>query len=378
MTKRYDDGTLAVDDLSLEVADGELMILVGPSGCGKSTALRMVAGLEDITDGELRVDGVVVNERPPKDRDVAMVFQNYALYPHMSVARNMGFALKIAGVDKAEIERRVRDAADILELTEFLDRRPAKLSGGQRQRVAMGRAIVRQPKAFLMDEPLSNLDAKMRVQMRADIAKLQRDLKVTTVYVTHDQVEAMTMGDRVAVLNRGVLMQVDSPQNLYDYPANLFVAAFIGSPQMNLLRGRLEVGDAGGSIMLGGHRITIPATVFASRRALAEYAGKEVAVGIRPEDVSDVPPAGTDGTNVVTGEVAVREGLGNEVVVHMHCDAPTVNVVVEKEDDQLIDSSVFIGRLGPRPAVRVGEPATLYVDTERLHFFDLETSNAIT
>jgi multiple sugar transport system ATP-binding protein len=376
--KIYENGWQAIFGLSLDIHDGEFLVLVGPSGCGKSTALRMIAGLETITGGTVSIDGKVVNNLESKDRDIAMVFQSYALYPHLTVRDNISFALKLRKMPKQEINRRVNDAARLLELTEFLDRRPAKLSGGQRQRVAMGRAIVRQPKAFLMDEPLSNLDAKLRVQMRADIAKLQRDLKVTTVYVTHDQVEAMTMGDRVAVLNRGVLMQVDSPQNLYDYPANLFVAAFIGSPQMNLLRGRLEVGDAGGSIMLGGHRITIPAVVFSSRRALAEYAGKEIAVGIRPEDVSDVPPPGTDGTNVVTGEVAVREGLGNEVVVHMHCDAPTVNVVVEKEDDQVIDSSVFIGRLGPRTAVRVGEPATLYVDTERLHFFDLETSNAIT
>src|SRR3954467_416591 len=278
MTKRYDDGTLAVDDLSLEVADGELMILVGPSGCGKSTALRMVAGLEDITDGELRVDGVVVNERPPKDRDVAMVFQNYALYPHMSVARNMGFALKIAGVDKAEIERRVRDAADILELTEQLDRRPGKLSGGQRQRVAMGRAIVREPKAFLMDEPLSNLDAKLRVQMRVEIAKIQRRLGTTTIYVTHDQTEAMTLGDRVAVMRQGILQQVASPRELYEQPLNLFVAGFIGSPPMNFLPASVEDGQ-----------LKLPFISTPVTRELAARIGdrKLLVAGIRPEHFED-------------------------------------------------------------------------------------------
>ncbi len=375
--KVYENGWQAIFGLSLDIEDGEFLVLVGPSGCGKSTALRMIAGLETISGGTVAIDGKVVNNLEAKDRDIAMVFQSYALYPHLTVRDNISFALKLRKMPKPEINKRVADAARLLELTEFLDRRPAKLSGGQRQRVAMGRAIVRQPKAFLMDEPLSNLDAKLRVQMRADIAKLQRDLKVTTVYVTHDQVEAMTMGDRVAVLNRGVLMQVDSPQNLYDYPANLFVAAFIGSPQMNLLRGRLEVGDGGGSLQVGSHHIRIPAGAFSARPALADHAGKEIALGIRPEDVTDVPPTDRRADdNVVTGEVAVREGLGNEVVVHLHCDAPTVNVVVDKEDER-VDASVFIGRLGPRTPLRVGDHATLYVDAERLHFFDLETASAI-
>jgi multiple sugar transport system ATP-binding protein len=338
----------------------------------------MIAGLETITAGTVAIDGKIVNGLEPKDRDIAMVFQSYALYPHLTVRDNISFALKLRKMPKAEIDRRVNDAAQVLELTEFLDRRPAKLSGGQRQRVAMGRAIVRQPKAFLMDEPLSNLDAKLRVQMRADIAKLQRDLKVTTVYVTHDQVEAMTMGDRVAVLNRGVLMQVDSPQNLYDFPDNLFVAAFIGSPQMNLLRGRLTFADGGAWLQVGGHRLSIPAAVVAGRPSLRDYDGLDVAIGIRPEDVLDgtaVSNAAAD--NVLSGEVVVREGLGNEVVAHLKVNAPTVDVVVEKHDDAILDTSTFIARLSPRTPLQVGDHANLRVDLDRLHFFDLESSNAI-
>ena len=257
--KIYDNGFQAVTGLSLDIEDGEFLVLVGPSGCGKSTALRMIAGLESISGGEMRIGDRVVNTLEPKERDIAMVFQSYALYPHLTVRDNIAFALKLQKVPKAEIEKRVADAARTLELTENLDRRPAQLSGGQRQRVAMGRAIVRQPQAFLMDEPLSNLDAKLRVQMRAEIAKIQHDLNVTTVYVTHDQIEAMTMGDRVAVMSRGSLMQVDSPQNLYDHPDNLFVAAFIGSPQMNLLRGRYQASEGGGKIQLGSATVMVPA-----------------------------------------------------------------------------------------------------------------------
>ncbi|MCU1504089.1 MAG: transporter ATP-binding protein [Ilumatobacteraceae bacterium] len=375
--KIYDNGWQAIFGLSLDVADGEFLVLVGPSGCGKSTALRMIAGLESISGGTVSIDGKVVNDLEAKDRDIAMVFQSYALYPHLTVRDNISFALKLRKMPKAEIEKRVNDAARLLELTEVLDRRPAKLSGGQRQRVAMGRAIVRQPKAFLMDEPLSNLDAKLRVQMRGDIAKLQRDLEVTTVYVTHDQVEAMTMGDRVAVLNRGVLMQVDTPQNLYDSPANLFVAAFIGSPQMNLLRGTVVANDTGAAVMVGDHRLNLSAAALAASPGLLAYGDKEIAIGVRPEDVSDVPQADGDSTNVIRGEMAVREGLGNEVVAHLHCDMPTVNVVVEKDDDRVIDQSVFVARLNPRTPLKVGDTATLYVDTSRMHFFDLETSNAI-
>ena len=375
--KIYDNGWQAIFGLSLDIADGEFLVLVGPSGCGKSTALRMIAGLETISAGTVSIDGKVVNDLEAKDRDIAMVFQSYALYPHLTVRDNISFALKLRKMPKPEIDKRVNDAAKLLELTEFLDRRPAKLSGGQRQRVAMGRAIVRQPKAFLMDEPLSNLDAKLRVQMRADIAKLQRDLKVTTVYVTHDQVEAMTMGDRVAVLNRGVLMQVDSPQNLYDFPDNLFVAAFIGSPQMNLLRGKVTAGDNGASIVVGGHRLAISRETLAAHPNLLDYAGKDIAIGIRPEDVSDVASGDLLATNAITGEMVVREGLGNEVVAHLRCDVPTVDVVVDKDEDRAVDNSVFVARLNPRTPLLVGDHATLYVDTSRMHYFDLETSNAI-
>ncbi len=319
--KIYDNGFQAVTGLSLDIDDGEFLVLVGPSGCGKSTALRMIAGLESISGGEMRIGDRVVNELEPKDRDIAMVFQSYALYPHLTVRDNIAFALKLAKVPKAEIDRRVADAARTLELTDNLDRRPAQLSGGQRQRVAMGRAIVRQPQAFLMDEPLSNLDAKLRVQMRAEIAKLQHDLNTTTVYVTHDQIEAMTMGDRVAVMSKGSLMQVDSPQNLYDLPDNLFVAAFIGSPQMNLLRGRYTAGDGGGTIQLGSATISVPASKVAS---LAEYHGREIAVGIRPEHLTESVNGGSS-TDVLTGTVSVREGLGSEVIVHIGVDAPGVD-----------------------------------------------------
>src|SRR4051794_24268343 len=270
VNKVYENGFQAIHDLSLDIADNEFLVLVGPSGCGKSTALRMVAGLESITSGELKIDDRVVNDVEPKDRDIAMVFQNYALYPHMTVFDNIGFALKLARVPRPEVDQRVRKAADILELTPYLDRKPGQLSGGQRQRVAMGRAIVRQPKAFLMDEPLSNLDAKLRVQMRAEIARLQRDLGVTTIYVTHDQVEAMTMGDRVAVLKDGYLQQVDTPQNLYDSPTNVFVAAFIGSPSMNLYEGELSV-NGEKSVQIGDQRVALPPESLSKYPALQRY-----------------------------------------------------------------------------------------------------------
>jgi len=383
--KVYDNGQQAVSGLSLEVPDGEFLVLVGPSGCGKSTALRMIAGLETITDGTIAIDGKVVNDLESKDRDIAMVFQSYALYPHLTVRENISFALKLRKLPKDEINRRVDDAARILELTEYLDRRPAKLSGGQRQRVAMGRAIVRQPKAFLMDEPLSNLDAKLRVQMRAEIAKLQRDLAITTVYVTHDQVEAMTMGDRVAVLNRGLLQQVDTPQNLYDTPDNLFVAAFIGSPQMNILRGRLSFEGDGATLQCGGQRLTVPPTTLQQRPALRGYDGREIAVGIRPEDATDTPKPDANRSegvaDVLHGVVTIREGLGNEVVAHLRMEAPVVELVVEPEEpvssDPVVDDSVFIARLNPRTPVQVGDRATLFVDLDRMHYFDLETTAAI-
>jgi multiple sugar transport system ATP-binding protein len=372
--KIYENGQQAVAGLSLDIADGEFLVLVGPSGCGKSTALRMIAGLETISGGTIAIDDRVVNDLESKDRDIAMVFQSYALYPHLTVRDNIAFALKLRKVPKDEIARRVDEAAKVLELTEYLDRRPAKLSGGQRQRVAMGRAIVRQPKAFLMDEPLSNLDAKLRVQMRAEIAKLQRDLAVTTVYVTHDQVEAMTMGDRVAVLSGGVLQQVDSPQRLYDDPANLFVAAFIGSPQMNLVRGTVNIGEGAATVQLGSHTLEIPASVLALKPGLAAYHGREVIVGVRPEDATGTPRH-PDVRNVVSGEVTIREGLGNEVVVHLRVDAPTVNLVIE-EGSGAADAT-FVARLDPRTTVQIGDHTELHIDTERMHFFDHETTLAI-
>ena len=320
--KVYENGFQAVTGLSLDIDDGEFLVLVGPSGCGKSTALRMIAGLESISGGELRIGDRVVNDLEPKDRDIAMVFQSYALYPHLTVRDNIAFALKLQKMPKDEIERRVAEAARTLELTENLDRRPAQLSGGQRQRVAMGRAIVRQPQAFLMDEPLSNLDAKLRVQMRAEIAKLQHELNVTTVYVTHDQIEAMTMGDRVAVMSKGSLQQVDSPQNLYDKPDNLFVAAFIGSPQMNLLEAAVSTNGAGTTLKFGSNTLTVPASVLVASPSIAEYEGRRLAV-----DAAGAPAdhGRRRGRHHSAGLVEVREGLGSEVILHVTTDAVGVD-----------------------------------------------------
>ncbi|HWI05327.1 MAG TPA: sn-glycerol-3-phosphate ABC transporter ATP-binding protein UgpC, partial [Acidimicrobiales bacterium] len=315
--KVYSDGTEAVRSLDLAIEDGEFMVLVGPSGCGKTTALRMVAGLEAITKGEVRIGDRVVNDVPPKERDIAMVFQNYALYPHMSVFDNMAFGLKLQKMPKAEIDKRVRDAATILGLDELLNRKPRALSGGQRQRVAMGRAIVRKPQAFLMDEPLSNLDAKLRVQMRAEIARLQHELDVTTIYVTHDQIEAMTMGDRVAVIRKGMLQQVDNPQRLYERPRNIFVAGFIGSPAMNLLEASL--GRANGSLVLqlGDVALPVPEEVLGSRPALTGYEGRKVVVGIRPEDMEDAAlVADAPADRRLPAMVELREALGSDVVIH--------------------------------------------------------------
>ena len=368
--KVYDNGFHAVHELSLDIADGEFLVLVGPSGCGKSTALRMIAGLEQITGGHLYIGGNDVTELEPKERDIAMVFQSYALYPHLTVRNNIAFALKLAKMPKDEIAKRVADASRVLELDAFLDTRPAHLSGGQRQRVAMGRAIVRQPKAFLMDEPLSNLDAKLRVQMRAEISRLQRELHTTTVYVTHDQVEAMTMGDRVAVLSAGFLQQVDTPQNLYDHPANLFVASFIGSPQMNILEATFHSVDGIARLEIGTQTLDVPPSVLASRVRLAEYDGRRVAVGIRPEHVEDAGIADSGGARLA-GTVQTREGLGSEVIVHIDVDAPMV-------DASGVDvGRHFIGRLDPRTTLRVGDTANFVVDTSQLHVFDLETGRAI-
>jgi multiple sugar transport system ATP-binding protein len=378
VNKVYDNGYHAIHDLSLDISDGEFLVLVGPSGCGKSTALRMIAGLETITDGQMRIGEKVVNDVEPKDRDIAMVFQNYALYPHMSVYDNIGFALKLAKVPKDEIDKRVRKAAETLELTTYLDRKPGQLSGGQRQRVAMGRAIVRQPSAFLMDEPLSNLDAKLRVRMRAEIAALQRELGVTTFYVTHDQVEAMTMGDRVAVIKDGYLQQVDSPQNLYDMPANIFVAAFIGSPSMNLFEGQLSFQGDSGAIKLGSQTLTLAPESLAARPALRNYDGKRLVVGIRPEDFEDVKFAGDvrEGATLKS-EVQLIEALGSEIMVHFSLDAPTVD---SGDPDAVEEAGVTantVGRFHPRSRVRIGEAVEIAVTTENMHFFDHDTRLAI-
>ena len=371
--KVYDNGFHAVHKLSLDVADGEFLVLVGPSGCGKSTALRMIAGLETISSGELRIGGKVVNDLEPKDRDVAMVFQSYALYPHLTVRNNIAFALKLQKMPKAEINERVENAARILELTENLDRRPGQLSGGQRQRVAMGRAIVRQPQAFLMDEPLSNLDAKLRVQMRAEVSKIQHSLNVTTVYVTHDQIEAMTMGDRVAVLSRGVLQQVDTPQNLYDHPNNVFVGAFIGSPQMNLLEATVARSDGDTTLRMGSSTLTVPASVLAARPSLAGYDGRRVVVGIRPEHLSTAADGAPD---TIRGVIDVREGLGSEVILHMTTDAVGVDTAEAENSTDASDRTV-VARVEPHTTAQVGERAVLGVDTSQLHLFDVESGLAL-
>jgi multiple sugar transport system ATP-binding protein len=390
VTKEYADGTVAVSDLNLDIEDGEFVVLVGPSGCGKTTALRMIAGLEGISSGTISIDDRVVNAVPPKERDIAMVFQNYALYPHMTVYDNMAFGLKLRKLPKEEIDRRVREAGDILGLEDLLQRKPKALSGGQRQRVAMGRAIVREPKAFLMDEPLSNLDAKLRVQMRSEIARIQHDLNVTTIYVTHDQVEAMTMGDRVAVIRKGMLQQVDTPQSLYDRPVNLFVAGFIGSPAMNMVEAKIATTNGSTTVEFGGQRLGVPQEVVAAHSGLLRFEGKSVVVGLRPEDIEDaslVPEAPED--RRIHTVVDLRESLGADVVVHFTVDAPTVITEDTKElardvgHDKLLgeqreaDHSEFLARLSPRTTAMKGQAIELVVDVTRLHFFDPETSLAI-
>jgi multiple sugar transport system ATP-binding protein len=325
VAKVYPDGTRAVNDLNLEIEDGELMVLVGPSGCGKTTALRMLAGLEEISDGEIRIGDRIVNDLTPKDRDIAMVFQSYALYPHMTVEQNLAFGLKLRKLPKREVKERVQRAAKVLQIEEFLKRKPRALSGGQRQRVAMGRAIVREPQAYLMDEPLSNLDAKLRVQMRAEIHQLQRRLGVTTIYVTHDQVEAMTMGDRVAVMNAGHLLQVDAPQVLYDNPVNEFVAGFIGSPSINLVEAQLEQANGGLAVEFGGHRLTVDEQAARNRSGLKDYVGRTVMLGIRPEDFEDAglePDTPPDRRVQVTADLT--EPLGSEVLVYFGTEATKV------------------------------------------------------
>jgi multiple sugar transport system ATP-binding protein len=390
--KVFPDGTEAVREFDLDIADGEFMVLVGPSGCGKTTVLRMVAGLEVISKGTVQIGERVVNDVPPKERDIAMVFQNYALYPHMTVFDNMAFGLKLQRMAKDEIDRRVRDAARILDLDELLDRKPKALSGGQRQRVAMGRAIVRHPQSFLMDEPLSNLDAKLRVQTRAEIARLQHDLGVTTIYVTHDQVEAMTMGDRVAVMRKGVLQQADTPQALYEHPVNLFVAGFIGSPAMNLIDATLVATDGSLAVEFGGNRLPVPAEVSAARPDLGHYQDRKVVLGIRPEDMEDatlVSDAPAD--RRISSTVELLEALGSDLVVHFTIDAPPAVTEDVKElagdvDPELADRvegtaaesrSNVIARLSPRARVRQSAPIELVVDTHRLHFFDPDDGSGI-
>ena len=390
VAKVFPDGTRAVSDLTLGAGDGEFMVLVGPSGCGKTTALRMVAGLEDISEGEIRIGDRVVNHIASRDRDIAMVFQSYALYPHLTVYDNIAFSLRLRKEKKSEIDRRVKEAARILDLEALLDRKPRALSGGQRQRVAMGRAIVRQPAAFLMDEPLSNLDAKLRVQMRAEISKLQRDIGVTTIYVTHDQVEAMTMGDRVAVMRKGELQQVAPPQELYDRPLNLFVGGFIGSPAMNLIEARLERENGGLAAVLGDRRVKLDDENVAARPALRNYEGRTVIVGIRPEHLEDAAVAhDIPDDRRLKGHVELREALGSELMVHLGIEAPPamteeVQELAEDAGTTAEDlgggdrkSAVVVGRFSADSQVRDGQDAEIAVDTRSLHFFDLDTGMAI-
>jgi len=371
--KRYPNGFEAVKGIDLAIAEGEFMVLVGPSGCGKTTVLRMVAGLETISDGILRIGGEVVNNVEPQKRDIAMVFQNYALYPHMTVAENIGFSLKMKKVAKPEIRDKVQNAAQILGLSESLKLKPGQLSGGQRQRVAMGRAIVREPSAFLMDEPLSNLDAKLRVQMRAEVSRIQHRVGVATVYVTHDQVEAMTMGDRVAVMKDGTIQQCDDPQSLYDHPKNMFVAAFIGSPSMNLYEAALD--ETGEWIHLGSQALRVPPVVFEKHGKLREYRGKEIVVGIRPEHL---PATSDQDETTLTAEVDLVEALGSELMVHFVIDAKSMTAeYAYEEKDHLGASGSGIARVDARSAVVPGQKMAFGCDVGRWHFFDKTTENAI-
>jgi multiple sugar transport system ATP-binding protein len=388
VSKSFDSNTV-VDDLDLRIADGELMVLVGPSGCGKTTALRMMAGLEEVSSGRIVIDDQVVNDLEPRDRDIAMVFQNYALYPHLSVYQNMAFGLRLHHEAKDEIERRVRDAARVLQLEELLERKPKQLSGGQRQRVAMGRAIVRQPKVFLMDEPLSNLDAKLRVQMRAQIAHLQRDLSVTMLYVTHDQVEAMTLGHRVAVMRLGVLQQVAPPQELYGRPVNLFVASFIGSPAMNVVEAELHRESDGLRARFGPHDLRIDPALAASRPALKGYEGRRVVLGVRPQNTEDAALVDSGDTDsMIDATVELLEHLGSEVDVHVGINAPIPAFEAVIEATESADTTggaggagrpegIFVARLGAGTEAREGHQVKLWLDPRALHFFDPDSGAAI-
>ncbi|MEU4221526.1 sn-glycerol-3-phosphate ABC transporter ATP-binding protein UgpC [Actinoplanes sp. NPDC026623] len=374
VVKRYPDGALAVDDFNLEIADGEFIILVGPSGCGKSTTLNMVAGLEDITAGKLIIDGQVVNDKAPKDRDIAMVFQSYALYPHMTVGENMGFPLRLAGLDKETIKKKVAQAAEMLELSQHLDRKPANLSGGQRQRVAMGRAIVRSPKAFLMDEPLSNLDAKLRVQMRTQIARIQKNLATTTLYVTHDQTEAMTLGDRVVVMRGGVVQQVGAPAHLYAHPANLFVAGFIGSPSMNFFPGRLR----GDTVVTALGEAKLPDQV---RQALGGGAAgdREVIVGLRPEHFEDAALVGDKPGATFDAPVDIVEAMGSDVYAYFTikgegAHSKDLDDLAKDTGNDLRSGGVDVtARLDAAANVQRGRTARIWYDTSKIQVFDVAT-----
>jgi multiple sugar transport system ATP-binding protein len=386
VAKVYPDGTRAVSGFDLDVADGEFVVLVGPSGCGKTTALRMVAGLEEITEGLITIGDRVVNHVPARDRDIAMVFQSYALYPHLTVYDNIAFGLRLKKMKKDEIDRRVQDAAQILGLEQLLKRKPRALSGGQRHRVAMGRAIVRQPQAFLMDEPLSNLDAKLRVQLRAEVSSLVRDLGTTTIYVTHDQVEAMTMGDRVAVMRKGELQQVATPQELYDRPVNLFVGGFIGSPAMNMVESTLQRSNGTVAAALGSQRIVLGDEKLKAHPGLREYEGRRVIVGIRPEDLQDAALApDTPRDQRLHGRVVLREALGSEIQAHFDIDAPPaltddVRELAADVGEELTDQAPhtsMVGRFDARSGVRKGQEAEVAVDVRELHFFDPDTGAGI-
>ena len=381
--KIYPNGTRALEDVNIEINDGEFVVLVGPSGCGKTTLLRMVAGLEDITEGEISIADKVVNEIAPKDRDIAMVFQNYALYPHMSVYDNMAFSLKLRKLPKDEIDQKVKDAAKTLEIDELLERKPKALSGGQRQRVAMGRAIVRNPQAFLMDEPLSNLDAKLRVQMRAELGQLHSQLETTTLYVTHDQVEAMTMGDRVAVIRKGVLQQIDTPREIYLYPKNIFVAGFIGSPAMNFVYADIKTSTKGTTLIFGNDKILAKD----APEALKEYEGKEIVLGIRPEAFEDSVYANKkEFTEEINIDVSLLEQLGSDTYIHFFKDIKPVQTEAieeiladEGEDISVLGTQTkFIARINPNATIEEGQNINLAIDPTKLHYFDPESGMAIT
>ena len=380
--KIYPNGTRALEDVSIEVNDGEFVVLVGPSGCGKTTLLRMVAGLEDITEGEISIADKIVNEVAPKDRDIAMVFQNYALYPHMSVYDNMAFSLKLRKFSKDEIDKKVKDAAKTLEIDEPLDRKPKALSGGQRQRVAMGRAIVRSPQAFLMDEPLSNLDAKLRVQMRAELGQLHTQLQTTTLYVTHDQVEAMTMGDRVAVIRKGVLQQIDTPREIYLYPKNIFVAGFIGSPSMNFVYATVKISSKGASLTFGEDQIFVKDPP----ESLKDYEGKEIVLGVRPEAFEDSVYANKkEFSEEINIHVSLLEQLGSDTYIHFYKDINPVQTEAieeiladEGEDISVLGTQTkFIARINPNATIEEGKNITLSINPSKLHFFNPETGLSI-